>query len=348
MSIRAGELAQWLGAELIGNPDVLIERASRIEEAESGSVSFVANPKYRHYALSTQASALVVGLDLDTADIPCPVVLRVQDPYLTFARILEYLAGKDKTPRNGVSELSWIHPEVSIPKNCWIGPYVSVDQGTQLGLEVQLHPFVCLGRNVKIGDRTILHPGAVVYDDCEIGADCIIHAGAVIGSDGFGFAPQADGSFKKIPQLGNVRLEAGVEIGANSTIDRATMGSTIIKRGAKIDNLVQLAHNVEIGEYSVLAAQSGISGSTKIGRGVQIGGQAGLIGHIQVADGTRINAQSGLNYSVKEPGTAVTGSPAGPYRAELKSQVIHRRLPELEARLRHLEELVRNLITPKD
>jgi len=340
MPIRAGELAQWLGAELSGDPQVLIERASRIEEAESGSISFVANPKYRSFARGTRASALVIGHDLDTSDLLCPVLIRVADPYASFARVLERLSEDLLKPRQGISPQAWVHPDASLAAGAWIGPFASIDAGAVLGEGVQVHPTVCIGRNVRIGARSILHPGVVLYDDCEIGADCVIHAGAVIGSDGFGFAPQPDGSFRKIPQLGNVRLEEHVEIGANTTIDRATMGSTLVKSGAKIDNLVQLAHNVEVGEYSVLAAQSGVSGSTKIGRGVQIGGQAGLIGHIHIADGTRINAQSGVNRGVSEPGTAITGSPAGPYRSELKAQVLYRTLPEMEARLRALEAQV--------
>jgi UDP-3-O-[3-hydroxymyristoyl] glucosamine N-acyltransferase len=346
MPIRAGELARWLGAELIGDQELLLERASRIEEALPGSISFVANPKYRSFARSTQASALVIGLDLETDGLPSPVLLRVADPYASFARVLERLAADSESqrlPRQGHSPMAWIHPEASIAESAWIGPFSSIDAGSSLGEGVQVHPSVCIGRNVRVGARSVLHPGVVIYDECEIGPDCVIHAGAVIGSDGFGFAPQPDGSFRKIPQLGNVRLEAHVEIGANTTIDRATMGSTLVKSGAKIDNLVQLAHNVEVGEYSVLAAQSGVSGSTKIGRGVQIGGQAGLVGHIQIADGTRINAQSGVNRAVSEPGTAITGSPAGPYRQELKAQVIYRSLPELEARLRALEAQVQHL-----
>ncbi len=319
---------------------MVIERASRIEEAESGSISFVANPKYRSFARDTRASALVIGFDLDTTDLACPVLIRVTDPYASFARVLERLSEGQRKPREGISPQAWVHADASLAADAWIGPFASIDAGSRLGEGVQVHPAVCIGRNVRIGERSILHPGVVVYDHCEIGADCVIHAGAVIGSDGFGFAPQPDGSFRKIPQLGNVRLESHVEIGANTTIDRATMGSTLIKSGAKIDNLVQLAHNVEVGEYSVLAAQSGVSGSTKIGRGVQVGGQAGLVGHIHIADGTRINAQSGVNRAVTEPGTALTGSPAGPYRSELKAQVVYRTLPEMEARLRALEAQV--------
>lgn len=342
MSMRTGELARWLGAELIGDPDLEIHRAARIEDAGEGSVSFIANPRYRSFAAETLASALVVSADLPLDGIRVPALLRVSDPYSAFARILERLA--DQQPkRKGVSEYASIAPGVVVPEDAWIGPFVCLDEGVVLGKGVQLHPFVVLGNRVQIGENSILHPGVTVYADCRIGRSCILHAGAVVGSDGFGFAPQADGSLRKIPQLGHVEIQDQVEIGANTTIDRATLGATILRAGAKIDNLVQIAHNVEIGEYTVMAAQSGVSGSTRIGRGVQIGGQAGLIGHIRIADGTRINAQSGVNRSVEIPHTAITGSPAGPYRSELKAQVIHRQLPELEERVRRLEELVRIL-----
>lgn len=322
---------------------MLVERVSKIEEAEAGSLSFIANPKYRHFGQSTRASVLLISTDEDTEGLSSPTLLKVPDPYTAFARLLERFAEEAAEERQGISELAWVHPDARIDATAWVGPYACVDAGASLSAGVQIHPFVSIGRKVSIADRTRIYPGAVLYDDCQIGQDCIIHAGAVIGSDGFGFAPQADGSFRKIPQLGNVVLEDQVEIGANTTIDRATMGSTRVRAGAKIDNLVQLAHNVDVGEFSVLAAQSGVSGSTRIGRGVQIGGQAGLIGHIQVADGTRINAQSGLNRSVSEPGTALTGSPAAPYRSELRAQVIYRQLPELEARLRQLEARIRAL-----
>jgi UDP-3-O-[3-hydroxymyristoyl] glucosamine N-acyltransferase len=212
---------------------------------------------------------------------------------------------------------------------------------------VKIFPNVFLGDNVKINDNTIVHPGVKIYHDCVIGKNVTVHAGTVIGSDGFGFAPQADGSFKKVPQIGNVVVEDFVEIGANATIDRATIGSTLIKSGAKLDNLIQVAHNVEVGNNTVIAAQAGVSGSTKIGNNVMIGGQAGIVGHIQIADGSKINAQSGVSKSIKTPNAAVTGSPAFEYTSALRSQAVSRKLPELEKRIKELESLVKQLLTEK-
>ena len=215
-----------------------------------------------------------------------------------------------------------------------------------VGDNTKIFPQVFLGDNVKLGNNTIIHPGVKIYRDCVIGNNVTIHAGVVIGSDGFGFAPQADGSFKKVPQIGNVVIEDDVEIGANTTIDRATIGSTIIKAGVKLDNLIQIAHNVEIGNNSVIAAQAGVSGSTKLGKAVMVGGQAGIVGHLQIGDGAKINAQSGVSKSI-EPGKAVTGSPAHDYTATLRSQALSRNLPELEKRVKELEALVKQLMGEK-
>jgi UDP-3-O-[3-hydroxymyristoyl] glucosamine N-acyltransferase len=213
-----------------------------------------------------------------------------------------------------------------------------------VGKNSKIYPHVFIGSNVSIGENTTIHAGVKIYNDCKIGNNVIVHAGTVIGSDGFGFAPQADGSFQKVPQIGNVIVEDGVEIGANATIDRATMGSTIIKAGAKLDNLIQVAHNVEVGHNTVIAAQAGVSGSTKIGNNVQIGGQAGIVGHIQIADGSKINAQSGVSKSIKQPNTAVTGSPAFDYTSALRSQAVSRNLPEMEKRIKELEKMVKQLM----
>jgi UDP-3-O-[3-hydroxymyristoyl] glucosamine N-acyltransferase len=216
-----------------------------------------------------------------------------------------------------------------------------------VGNNVKIFPNVYLGDNVRVGDNSIIHPGVKIYHDCVIGKNVTIHAGTVIGSDGFGFAPQKDGSFKKVPQIGNVVVQDFVEIGANATIDRATIGSTIIKSGAKLDNLIQIAHNVEVGNNTVIAAQAGVSGSTKIGNNVMIGGQAGIVGHIQIADGSKINAQSGVSKSIKTPNAAVTGSPAFEYTSALRSQAVSRKLPDLEKRIKELEKLVQQLLAER-
>ena len=232
-------------------------------------------------------------------------------------------------------------------ENVFIGAFTYISENVKIGNAVKIYPGVFIGSNVKIGDNTVLLPGVKIYHDCVVGKNVTIHAGSVIGGDGFGFAPQADGSYKKVPQIGNVVIEDFVEIGSNATIDRATIGSTIIHSGAKLDNLIQIAHNVEVGTNTVIAAQAGVSGSTKIGNNVQIGGQAGIVGHIQIADGTRINAQSGVSKSIKTPNAAVTGSPAFDYTSALRSQAVSRNLPDLEKRVAELEKLILQLIQEK-
>jgi UDP-3-O-[3-hydroxymyristoyl] glucosamine N-acyltransferase len=246
-----------------------------------------------------------------------------------------------------VQEPAYISKSAQYGQQVYIGAFSYLGENVVLGNNVKIFPNVFLGDNVKISDNTIIHPGVKIYHDCVIGKNVTIHAGTVIGSDGFGFAPQADGSFKKVPQIGNVVVEDFVEIGANATIDRATIGSTIIRSGAKLDNLIQVAHNVEVGNNTVIAAQAGVSGSTKIGNNVMIGGQAGIVGHIQIADGSKINAQSGVSKSIKTPNAAVTGSPAFEYTSALRSQAVSRKLPELEKRIKELEQLVKQLLTEK-
>jgi UDP-3-O-[3-hydroxymyristoyl] glucosamine N-acyltransferase len=230
-----------------------------------------------------------------------------------------------------------------VGNNVFIGAFAYIGKNVQIGDEARIYPGVYIGDGVHIGPHTVVHPGVKIYHDCRVGSQVVIHAGAVIGGDGFGFAPQADGSFKKVPQIGNVVIEDQVEVGANTTIDRATIGSTRIKKGAKLDNLIQIAHNVEVGNSSVIAAQAGISGSTRLGNNVMIGGQAGIVGHIQLADGTKINAQSGVSKSVKKPNTALTGSPAYDYTAMLRSQAVFRNLPDLEKKIQELEKQVQEL-----
>jgi UDP-3-O-[3-hydroxymyristoyl] glucosamine N-acyltransferase len=243
----------------------------------------------------------------------------------------------------GIQQPCYISKTASYGENVFIGAFAYLGENVKLGNSTKVFPNAFVGDNVQIGNDSIIHPGVKIYKDCKIGDRVIIHAGTVIGSDGFGFAPQADGTFKKVPQTGNVIIEDDVEIGANTTIDRATIGSTFIRAGAKLDNLIQIAHNVEVGNSAVIAAQAGVSGSTKIGKGVMIGGQAGVVGHLQIGDGAKINAQSGVSKSI-EPGKAVTGSPAYDYTAALRSQALSRNLPELERRVKELETLVRQLM----
>jgi UDP-3-O-[3-hydroxymyristoyl] glucosamine N-acyltransferase len=247
----------------------------------------------------------------------------------------------------GIQEPSYIAKTAKLGENIFIGAFSYIGENVTLGNNVKIFPQAFVGDNVKIGDNSMIHPGVKIYHDCVLGKNVTVHSGSVVGSDGFGFAPMADGSFKKIPQIGNVVVEDFVEIGANATIDRATMGSTFIKSGAKLDNLIQIAHNVEVGNNTVIAAQAGVSGSTKLGNNVMIGGQAGIVGHLTIADGARINAQSGVSKSIKTPNTAVTGSPAHDYTSTLRSQALSRNLPDMEKRIKELEKLVQQLLAER-
>ena len=271
----------------------------------------------------------------------------MEDAYFSFATLLSKYQELQTQQLSGIQQPVFIAESATLGENVFLAAFCYVGNNVQIGNNVKMFPGVFLGESVSIGDNTILHAGVKVYKDCILGKNVIIHAGTVIGSDGFGFAPANDGSFKKIPQIGNVVLEDYVEIGANTTIDRATMGSTIIKAGAKLDNLIQVGHNAEIGSNTVIAGQSGISGSTKIGNNVMIGGQAGVVGHITIADGCKINAQSGVSKSLKNPNSIVTGTPAYEYTAALRSQAISRKLPDLEKRIIEMEAQIQQLLLEK-
>src|SRR6202012_3815678 len=319
----------------------------KIEEAVAGQLAFLANPKYEEYLYTTGASVIIVNETLELKQPVSATLIRVPDAYSAFASLLTKYQEIVAQQLTGIQEPSYRAPSARIGEQVFIGAFVYLGEGVIIGNNVKIHPQVYIGDNVRIGDNTVLHPGVKIYHHCVVGKNVTIHAGSVIGGDGFGFAPQSDGSFKKVPQIGNVEIEDFVEIGCNAAIDRATMGSTVIRTGAKLDNLIQIAHNVDIGHHTVIAAQAGISGSTKIGSGVMIGGQAGLVGHLQIADNARINAQSGVSKSIKTKGGAVTGSPAYDYTSALRSQAVSRNLPEMEKRLKELEEQVRQLLAEK-
>ncbi|MFZ1311537.1 MAG: UDP-3-O-(3-hydroxymyristoyl)glucosamine N-acyltransferase, partial [Chitinophagaceae bacterium] len=274
-------------------------------------------------------------------------LIRVPDAYTAFATLLSKYQEIKQQQLSGIQQPVFIAPTATYGQNVFIGAFAYLGENVVVGNNTKIYPNVYVGDNVTLGENSILHPGVKIYHDCKVGNNVIIHAGTVIGSDGFGFAPQADGSFIKVPQIGNVVIEDNVEIGSNTTIDRATIGSTLIKSGAKLDNLIQIAHNVEVGNSTVIAAQAGISGSTKIGNGVMIGGQAGLAGHLHVADGSKINAQAGLGKSLKTPNTAVTGSPAYEYNKAIRSQSMARNLPELEKRVKELETIIKQLLAER-
>ena len=347
MQFSAAQIALLINARVDGNPDAVVESFGKIEEAQQGQLAFLANPKYEEYLYTTGASVIIVHEQQEIKEPLNATLLRVADPYTAFATLLSAYQEMIAQQMTGIQEPSYIAKSARLGEHIFVGAFAYIGENVQIGNNVKVYPSVYLGNNVKIGDQSILHPGVRVYHDCVIGNNVSIHAGTVIGSDGFGFAPQSDGSFKKVPQIGNVVVQDNVEIGANSTIDRATMGSTLIRSGAKLDNLIQVAHNVEVGHNTVIAAQAGVSGSTKIGNNVMIGGQAGIVGHIQIADNAKINAQSGVSKSIKTPNTAVTGSPAFDYTSALRSQAVTRNLPELEKRIIELENLVRQLMMEK-
>jgi UDP-3-O-[3-hydroxymyristoyl] glucosamine N-acyltransferase len=333
-----------LNGKIEGDPQTSVSSFGRIEQANNGELAFLANPKYEEFLYTTSASVIIVSDNLELKQPLDATLIRVADPYSAFATLLHHYQQIKTQQLQGIEQPSYISSTAKLGENVYVAAFAYIGDSTEIGKNVKVFPGVFIGNNVKIGDNSILHPGVKVYHDCKVGQNVIIHSGTVIGGDGFGFAPQGDGTYKKVPQIGNVVIEDNVEIGSNATIDRATIGSTIIKSGAKLDNLIQIAHNVEVGNNTVIAAQAGVSGSTKIGNNVQIGGQAGVVGHVQIADGTKINAQSGVSKSIKTPKTSVTGSPAFDYSSALRSQAVSRNLPELEKRIQELENLVKHLI----
>ena len=346
MQFSAAQIAALINGKIIGDANASVASFGKIEEAQNGQLAFLANPKYEEYLYSTKASVIIINDALELKQEVTATLIRVPDAYTAFATLLGTYQKMMQQQLNGIQEPSYISKTASYGENVFIGAFAYLGENVMIGNGTKIYPNTYLGNNVKVGNNSIIHPGVKIYHDCVIGNNVIIHAGTVIGSDGFGFAPQADGSFQKVPQIGNVVVEDNVEIGANTTIDRATIGSTIIKSGAKLDNLIQIAHNVEIGNSTVVAAQAGISGSTKVGKGVMIGGQVGVVGHISIGDGAKINAQSGVSKSI-EPGKAVTGSPAHDYTSSLRSQAISRNLPALEKRIKELEALVKQLMSEK-
>jgi UDP-3-O-[3-hydroxymyristoyl] glucosamine N-acyltransferase len=347
MTFSAAQIALLIQGKIDGDPNASVGSFGKIEEAVKGQLAFLANPKYEEHLYTTAASVIIVNETLELKQAINATLIRVPDAYTAFASLLAKYQEIESQQLTGIQEPSYIAKTAALGQNVFVGAFAYIGEGVVVGNNVKIHPQVYLGNNVKIGDHTILHPGVKIYHDCVIGANVTVHGGSVIGSDGFGFAPQADGTFKKVPQIGNVVVEDYVEIGSNATIDRATIGSTIIRTGAKLDNLIQIAHNVEVGHHTVIAAQAGVSGSTKIGSHVMIGGQAGIVGHIQIADRSKINAQSGVSKSIKTPGGAVTGSPAFDYTSALRSQALSRNLPELEKRLKELEDLVKQLLAER-
>jgi len=341
MEFKANTIAGFLHGTVEGNPDATVTTFAKIEEGHTGALSFLANPKYEKYLYETESSIVIINKTLKLEHPVKCTLIRVDDAYQSFASLLELYASS-KQEKTGREEPVYVADTATVGESVFIGAFSYIAANAKIGNNVKIHQQVFIGENVIVGDNTVLYPGVKIYHDCKVGNDCVIHSGAVIGSDGFGFAPQADTDFQKVPQIGNAVLEDRVEIGANTCIDRATIGSTIIRRGVKLDNLIQIAHNVEIGENTVIAAQTGISGSCKIGKNCMLAGQVGLAGHITVAEGAKIGAQAGLNSSIKKPNSVLLGTPAMDYQDCLKSYVVIRRLPELKKKIDELEKKMNN------
>ncbi len=329
MQLTAQELGVLLNGTVEGNPNVAVNRPSKIEEGGAGSISFLANPKYEKYAYSTDASILLVEKGFSPKGKVNSTLIRVENVYESIGFLLNKFGENGGTKQTIVAQNSAIHNSIQLPENVGVGDFSVIKEGAQIGEGTQIHSQVFIGKNATLGKNCILYPGVKIYHDCVIGDNCILHANVVIGGDGFGFVADHNGVYNKIAQVGNVVLENNVEVGANSTIDRATMGSTFVRMGVKIDNLVQIAHNVEIGENTVIASQAGIAGSTKIGKNCQIGGQVGFAGHLTIADGSKFQAQSGIASSINEPNGAYFGSPAINYRDFIRSYAVFKKLPEL-------------------
>ena len=342
MNFTATIIADFLTGTVEGNPEASVNDVTKIEEGRSGTLSFLANPKYEKFIYDTQSTIVIVNKDFKPQKSVGATLIRVENAYESFAALLRlYEEGKPK--KKGISKLSSISESATLGKDLYVGDFTCISDHVTLGDGVLLYPQVYIGENVKIGDRTILHPGVKVYEGCEIGADCVFHAGVIIGADGFGFAPNHENNYEKIPQVGKVIIEDHVEVGANSTIDRATMGATILRKGVKLDNLIQIAHNVEVGENTVMAAQAGIAGSTKLGKNCMVGGQTAIVGHLTIADGAKIAGKSGISKDIKIEGAKVMGIPAIDAGTFTRSTIIFRKLPELSGQIDALEKKVAEL-----
>lgn len=342
MKFPIQQIASLLQGEIVGDSTLVIDNLSTLENAVEGCISFLSNPKYENFIYETKASAVIVKDDFSPIKEVNSTLIKVKDPYLAFSILLEEYDKLISYMKAGVEEPSFIGKDSVTGDEIYRGAFSYIGENVFIGKNVKIYPHVYIGDGVKIGDNTILYPGVKIYANVQIGINCHIHAGAIIGSDGFGFAPQKDGTYKKIPQLGNVILEDNVDIGANTVIDCATLESTIIKAGAKLDNLIQIAHNVVIGENTVIAGQAGISGSTKIGSNCVLAGQAGIAGHVDIADKVTIGAQAGITKSITTEGQIVLGSPAIPVGDFRRVFIVFKKLPELQEKILRLEEIVRN------
>jgi len=338
MEFTAAQIANLLGGEVLGNPDASVSSLSKIEEGKVGSLSFLSNPAYTQYIYTTEASIVIVDKNFVAESEVKSTLVKVEDARMAFAKLLE-MYNQMRLAKTGIEQPSFISASAKVGNDCYVGAFTYIGENVKIGNNVKLYPNAYVGDNTSIADNTIVYAGVKIYHDCVIGSNCTIHSGVIIGGDGFGFAPSSsENGYAKVTHIGNVILEDHVEVGSNTTIDRATLGSTIVRKGAKLDNLIQIAHNVEIGENTVIAAQTGVAGSTKIGANCMIGGQVGIVGHITIANGVKIAAQSGIGQSITKENEIMQGSPAfgiGDYK---RSYVMFKKLPELNNKISELEK----------
>lgn len=337
MKFTAQQIAATVGGTVEGDLNAEVSTFAKIEEAQKGAITFLANPKYTHFIYDTQASVVLVRRDFEAEHPLGATLIRVDDPYETLSKLLQMVDAVVNARPTGVEQPSFVADGVVLPEGVYVGAFAYVGAGARLGRNVKIYPQAYVGPGVTIGDDTVIYPGAKIYHGCRIGSRCVLHAGVVVGADGFGFAPTDDGAYSKIPQIGIVEIADDVEIGANTTVDRATMGSTRVGRGTKLDNLIQVAHNVEIGSDTVIAAQTGVAGSTRIGSRCMIAGQVGFAGHISVGDGVTVGAQSGIPNSV-DSGARLMGYPAVPAGDFARQAVYIKRLPDAYKRIAALEK----------
>lgn len=336
MEFTASQIAGILEGDVEGNPEVAVHKLSKIEEGEAGSLTFLANPKYTPFIYRTEASIIIVNRDFVPEQELKSTLIKVDDAYKSFSKLLAYY-NQVKNNKSGIENPVYISDSAKYGEGLYLGAFSYVGSNVTLGANVKIYPNVYIGDNVTIGDNSVVFAGAKIYSETSIGRDCVIHSGVILGADGFGFTPDENGEFSKVPQTGNVVLEDYVDVGAGTTIDRATLGSTVLRRGVKLDNQIQIAHNVEIGEHTVIAAQTGIAGSTKIGKHCMIGGQVGIVGHISIGDRVKIQAQSGIGRNIRDD-EVLQGSPALNYGDYNKSYVHFRNLPRLVQRIEDLEK----------
>ncbi len=344
MTFTAQQIADFLQGEVVGNKDIVVSELSKIEEGRPGTLTFLSNPKYTHFIYTTQADVVLVDRTFVPEQPISATLIKVESAYQSLAKLLT-LVDSMKPKKTGIHATAVVSESATVGENVYIGAYAFVGNNVKIGSNVKIYPHVFLDDSVLVGDDSVVYAHVSVYENCEIGKRCVIHAGAVLGADGFGFAPDEQGHYHKIPQIGNVKLEDDVEVGANTTIDCATMGTTLIHRGVKIDNLIQIAHNVEIGEDTALAAQTGVAGSTKIGKRCVLAGQVGVAGHLNIADGSIFGAQTGVSSHIKEAGQIWQGYPAMPVATFRRLSVIQKQLPDLQRKIYDLERQIEAMKT---